>query len=124
MKRIFSSIILMMFVVFLVGSCSTLSIIKPRFPGPVKTEAGILFKYYAPSAHRVTLAGEFNNWESGYSEKAINLVKDSEGVWSVTVPIAPGRYKYKFVVDGTKWEADPNGESANDSDGNSQVVVD
>jgi 1,4-alpha-glucan branching enzyme len=111
-------------VMLIAGACSTLSIIKPRFPGPVKTEAGILFKYYAPSAHRITLAGDFNNWESGYSEKAINLVKDSEGVWSVTVPIAPGRYKYKFVVDGTKWEADPNGENANDTDGNSQVVVD
>jgi 1,4-alpha-glucan branching enzyme len=28
-------------------------------------------------------------------------------VWSVTVPLTPGRHEYAFVVDGTDWVPDP-----------------
>jgi 1,4-alpha-glucan branching enzyme len=69
------------------------------------------------------VAGDFNNWESGYTEKAVQLKKNSDGVWSVTLPLKPGRYKYKFVVDNSKWENDPNGDSAGDPDNNSLVIV-
>jgi 1,4-alpha-glucan branching enzyme len=30
-----------------------------------------------------------------------------KGVWTITIPLAPGRYHYTFVVDGTTWVADP-----------------
>ncbi|MBN1898564.1 MAG: glycogen-binding domain-containing protein [Spirochaetes bacterium] len=123
MKKI---IVFVLFVLFLnfVLSCGILRYVKPRFPKPQKVEGGILFQYYAPSARRVTLAGEFNNWEYGASEKAIIMKKNEEGVWSIVVPLKPGRYKYKFVVDDSDWRADPNGESAYDADGNSLIVVD
>jgi 1,4-alpha-glucan branching enzyme len=29
------------------------------------------------------------------------------GHWSITVPLAPGRYEYKFLVDGRTWWNDP-----------------
>lgn len=107
----------------LLAGCGTLRYIAPRSEKPRRVDGGILFEYYAPSAARVALAGEFNNWEKGNSEKAILLEKREDGIWQAVVPLIPGRYKYKFVIDDTKWEANPNGESANDADGNSLIVV-
>ncbi len=107
---------------FLVG-CSALQIIKPRLSGPTQTAEGVTFQYFAPSAQQVNVAGDFNSWASGNHENAVNLQKTDEGVWSAVVKLEPGRYKYKFVIDGQKWEKDPNGENANDPDDNSLVIV-
>lgn len=60
------------------------------------------FKLYAPSAKRVSLAGNFNNWDTG----ALSAKRDSKGNWTVKVGLRPGRYEYKFLVDGT-WANDP-----------------
>ena len=34
------------------------------------------------------------------------LDKKNEGVYTASIKLAPGRYEYKFVIDGT-WCADP-----------------
>jgi len=60
------------------------------------------FKFYAPQAKRVSLAGSFNNWNN----KSLAAKKDSKGNWAVKVNLKPGRYEYKFVVDGS-WLNDP-----------------
>ncbi len=60
------------------------------------------FKLYAPQAKRVSLAGTFNNWNT----KAVSAKKDSQGNWAVKVDLKPGRYEYKFFVDGS-WLNDP-----------------
>ncbi len=117
MKRI---TILFIIILFATG-CSLLRFVAPRTQKPHKVVGGIRFEYYAPSAKQVSLAGEFNNWEYGNSEKAINLKKTEEGLWWIVVPLKPGRYKYKFVIDNSKWEKDPNGEDT--ADGNSLVIV-
>ena len=62
-----------------------------------------VFKLYAPEAKRVSLAGNFNNWNAG----KLMAKKDSKGTWTVKVNLRPGRYEYKFVVDGS-WINDPN----------------
>ncbi len=61
------------------------------------------FKFYAPQAKRVSLAGSFNNWDTN----ALVAKKDSKGSWIIKVNLKPGRYEYKFVVDGN-WINDPN----------------
>ena len=61
------------------------------------------FVFVARSASSVAIVGDFNDWEEGGSP----LRRESEGVWAITIPLAPGRYHYTFVVDGTKWVADP-----------------
>lgn len=61
------------------------------------------FKIYAPQAKRVGVAGSFNNWDT----KSVKAKKDSKGNWSVKVELKPGRYEYKFFVDGS-WLNDPN----------------
>lgn len=60
------------------------------------------FKIHAPSAQRVSVAGTFNNWDP----QKISAKKDLKGYWTVRMGLHPGRYEYKFVVDGN-WILDP-----------------
>jgi 1,4-alpha-glucan branching enzyme len=60
------------------------------------------FKIYAPKAKKVALAGDFNKWDI----KEHTAKKDSKGTWSAKIPLKPGKYEYKFVVDGS-WLNDP-----------------
>lgn len=59
----------------------------------------IEFKFYAPKSKKVFVAGCFNNWKP---EKT-PLKKDANGNWTATVKLAPGRYEYKYLVDGV-WQ--------------------
>jgi AMP-activated protein kinase-like protein len=51
----------------------------------------------------VALVGDFNDWDP----RATPLAPSAGGVWTVVVPLRPGRYHYTFVVDGTRWRRDP-----------------
>ena len=62
----------------------------------------ITFKLHAPDAERVLLAGDFNSWDP---EKH-PLRKYSNGQWKKMLSLSPGRYEYRFVVDG-QWQNDP-----------------
>ena len=50
-----------------------------------------------------TVVGDFNDWDPA----ATPLRRASDGVWSVTRAAPPGRYRYTFIVDGTRWRRDP-----------------
>jgi hypothetical protein len=71
-----------------------------------KTEGGMKFSYFDPDAAAVSLAGSFNGW----STTATPMTKDKAGYWSVVMDLAPGKYEYKFVVDGT-WTTDSENPS-------------
>ena len=60
------------------------------------------FSLYAPEAGCVSLAGDFNSWNLDVHP----LEKASDGLWERVVCLPPGRYEYKFVVDG-QWHNDP-----------------
>lgn len=60
------------------------------------------FDFEAPAARQVSLAGDFNNWDAN----ALPLQKGPDGFWRVSVPLKPGRYEYRFYVDGV-WQDDP-----------------
>jgi predicted carbohydrate-binding protein with CBM48 len=78
------------------------------------------FVLIAPEASTVTLVGDFNDW----SMAATPLVRaEGGGVWSVTVPLVPGRYRYAFVVNGTVWQNDPEAAAAEDEFGRSNSVL-
>jgi len=64
------------------------------------------FSIHAPGAKKVSLAGNFNNWDT----KALQAKKDSKGNWMVKISLKPGRYEYKFFVDGS-WLSDPSCKS-------------
>jgi hypothetical protein len=71
------------------------------------------FGFAAPHASSVALVGDFNDWDP----KATPLrAASTGGVWSVEVPIPPGRHLYAFVVDGTVWRPDPAAPKATGED--------
>jgi 1,4-alpha-glucan branching enzyme len=77
---------------------STRSAITP-FSNLVKVE----FSLEAPHAQSVKLAADFTDWEN----LALDMVKLTDGDWFATVPLSPGTYSYRFIVDG-EWRDDPH----------------
>jgi 1,4-alpha-glucan branching enzyme len=65
----------------------------------------IEFSFDAPDASKVFLAGDFNEWNI----KKHPMKKNQNGLWQKIVMLYPGKYEYKFLVDG-KWEQDPNND--------------
>jgi 1,4-alpha-glucan branching enzyme len=59
------------------------------------------FEYYAPLARNVHLVGSFNAWDL----EACPLKKDQTGKWKAELSLSPGRYEYRYLVDGV-WEND------------------
>ena len=70
---------------------------------------------------KVAVAGAFNGWSPDKNQLAVG----PDGVWVITLPLKPGRYGYKFVVDG-KWTLDPDNAQTEDNglgDKNSVLVI-
>ncbi len=74
------------------------------------TVRSVAFSLRAPEARSAFLAGSFNDW----SADALPMRKDPTGTWSASVKLKPGRYEYKFVVDG-EWCAKAAGASESES---------
>lgn len=66
-----------------------------------KVDKDLTFEFYAPQAEDVRLAGTFNNWDPTKHR----LRKDANGRWRLTLKLRPGRYEYRYLVDGN-WEND------------------
>ncbi len=64
------------------------------------------FSLKAPQATSVYVTGSFNDWS--LDEKCRMTSKD--GLWSLSLPLAVGVYKYQFIVDG-KWREDPENKN-------------
>ncbi len=99
-------------------SCSSLNFVKRRLPPPTQTTSGMIFRFEAPSAKVVQLAGDWpeNKWLGGQAQTGSFLVgemkdEDGDGIWSRTEVLPAGRYQYKFVVDRVNWKQDPNNPS-------------
>jgi 1,4-alpha-glucan branching enzyme len=71
--------------------------------GPKQTKEGVSFNYYDPVAQNVQLVGDFSNWEPVYD---VMVQEKGNNIWKGTFPLDPGKYQYKFVVDG-EWKLDP-----------------
>ena len=64
-------------------------------------------------ASSVTVIGDFNNWQA----TATPMRRIEQGQpWTAVAMIPPGRHQYAFLVDGTRWVADPRAPSAADAD--------
>jgi Glycogen recognition site of AMP-activated protein kinase len=72
----------------------------------------IEFALRTPADSAVALVGDFNDWNPA----ATPLHRAADDVWSVTVPLRPGRYRYTFIVDGTRWRRDPTAPPALEDD--------
>ena len=68
-----------------------------------KQKNTIEFFVHHSNAEQISLAGSFNQW----AEDVLLLTPGYEGLWKIVIPILPeGRYRYKFLVDGTYWLED------------------
>ncbi len=71
--------------------------------GVRETAQGALFVHPAARDARVAIAADFNAWSPADHQLAFN---ESLGVHQLCVPLPPGDYEYRLVVDGA-WIADP-----------------
>ena len=69
------------------------------------------FVLVAPQAASVSLVGDFNDWDPNRSP-----MQTAQGVWATAVRLAPGRYRYAFLVNGTEWRADPGAPASRDDE--------
>ncbi len=76
------------------------------FYGVKQVGEDVVFAARFENARKVLVAGDFNNW----SPMATPLVSaERPGVWTAKLPLQPGRYRYRFVVDG-RWLTDPHNQ--------------
>lgn len=98
--------------------------------GFVDTVAGALadtmrvvrFMLIAPTATRVALVGDFNQWDPAATPLA-QTTEARRGTWMATVPLGTGRHRYAFVVDDTQWIADTGAARLEDVDGRRASVL-
>lgn len=95
--------------------------------GPSATMFTVTFAYANPSAKTVHVAGEFNAWLDNVDGKVSGkaewmMQNDGGGNWKLTTQLKPGRYKFKYVVNGGEsWEQDKVLPAS--TDGNSVIEV-
>jgi 1,4-alpha-glucan branching enzyme len=60
------------------------------------------FRFTAPAAMSVLLAGDFTHWQ----QNPIPMQKGKAGIWTASVELPAGKHTYRFIVDG-EWMDDP-----------------
>jgi len=58
------------------------------------------------SIQSVHLAGDFNGWNA-----ETHPLQLEHGFWRIELPLKKGKYRYKFVLNGTEWIADETAEA-------------
>jgi 1,4-alpha-glucan branching enzyme len=78
---------------------------KAQFTGtqiPSPRQIEVVFALERPAAKEAYLCGDFNQW----SPLTLRMLKwNANGHWEKRVTLPPGRYEYKFIVDG-EWMHD------------------
>ena len=64
----------------------------------------VRFVFLAPNARSVALVGDFNEWRSASTPLRR---AGTDGLWTATVSLPAGAHQYAFIVNGTRWVADP-----------------
>ncbi len=109
------------------ATLAALGVVRSRVAGPAAGLTGaatmpvmVRLVVLQPGARTVHAVGDFNGWDPTRT----SLQQVSTGVWSVTLPLDPGRYEYMFVVDGQRWIGDPAAaEETDDGFGSRNAVL-
>ena len=80
----------------------------------------VRFVFVDTRASSVELVGDFNEWTKGTT--ALKL-SGAPGVWAASVALMPGRHEYAFIVNGTRWVADPLALKSSDDFGTESSVI-
>ena len=106
---------LRVFTVFIIVSvllpAAGCSYIEKSVESPVLEGGTVEFRYPSSSARTVQVAGDWNNWGAGDAEQGEVLVglmeKGKLDIWSVSLELPPGRYRYFFLINETQRILDP-----------------
>lgn len=92
-------------------------------PRKAQGVAGVLFATWAPSAERVSVVGDFNDWDG----RRLPMRKHPGGIWEVFVPDLPTGALYKFEIrgygGGLALKSDPYGKAFQAPPETASVVV-
>ena len=80
----------------------------------------VRFIFVDRNASKVELVGDFNEWTRGSTQLARS---GAPGVWTVSVPLSAGRHEYAFIINGSRWVADPLGVKSSDDFGTESSVI-
>jgi len=88
---------------------------------PQVTPAGITFLLHDHNIRQVEVVGSWDGWHT----PGLMAEQIEPGVWQATrPPLPPGRYVYKFLLDGARWFDDPsNPHKAPDGSGSLNSVL-
>jgi len=78
----------------------------------------VQFRLQTSEATDVRLAGSFTHWQPQYE-----LHETAPGLWTVTLPLAPGVHDYAFIIDGNRWVTDPYAAAVQDGFGGSNSRI-
>jgi hypothetical protein len=71
------------------------------------------FVFHSRTARSVSVVGDFNRWNA----ETTRMTRATDGdLWSVTLPIMPGRHLYGFMVDDSVFVLDPREQKGRDAD--------
>lgn len=107
-----AGLLLLVVVSFLAGLVTARSLAPSHAAAGPDGVMPVTFVLVSETARRVSLVGDFNDWSPGRTQ----LDRRAGGVWTVVVPLAPGRYSYAFVLDDGTWLADPGAPPAVEED--------
>ncbi|MCF8036160.1 MAG: glycogen-binding domain-containing protein [Desulfobacteraceae bacterium] len=79
----------------------------------------VVFRLTAPEAKEVCISGSFNGWDN---RKGF-MKRKPGGFWEKIVMLPPGRYEYKFRVDGNWWLDPGNSQSCGNPFGGQNSVI-
>jgi len=80
----------------------------------------VQFVFVDSGASSVEIVGDFNAWTKGVDRLERS---GAPGVWTISVDLAPGLHEYAFIIDGSRWIADPLAPKSSDEFGTESAVI-
>lgn len=80
----------------------------------------VRFVFVDPRATTVEIVGDFNAWTKGVTPLERSA---APGVWAASVALPAGRHEYAFIINGTRWIADPLAPRTSDDFGVESAVI-
>ncbi|MCB2154971.1 glycogen-binding domain-containing protein [bacterium] len=109
----------------LIAETADLAILPPR----VTSDGMVEFRVYAPKTQSVYVAGSFNEWANNdqgtVTDADALMIPDANGMFSKKIELEPGKYSFKYVLNGAadSWMSlDPN-DLPRDLDSNSVFTL-
>jgi len=78
------------------------------------------FEFVCPNARKVYLAGDFNDWAP--EARRMRRLHKNEDRFVCTLDLPPGRYEFKYFVDG-EWMCCPHAPRVTNDVGSDNSVI-